>query len=186
MNNLPPKKSSPNVTFSFPQFADHEPHTERRSRHAARRNQHPAHPERRSHLACDSPQKSCLSTFTPPKSPGCPILRAFCEGWDVHPPPATEPLLVPLPRPFWFSPAKYSLPSPKQNACPILRAFCQGWEVHRQHRQIPPSNSTNPQTHPQKLSSSNQPQVANRKIHPPLLSLLHRWPPRPNQPAPPP
>src|SRR5258708_23314503 len=81
-------------------------------------------------------QRFCLPPFPPRKNTGCPILRAFCEGWDVHPPPATELPLVPLPQPFWFSSPKgicfcvYSLPSPKQNGCPILRAFFEAWDLH--------------------------------------------------------
>ena len=30
-----------------------------------------------------------------PQQPGCPILRASCDGWDVNRPPATVLLVIP-------------------------------------------------------------------------------------------
>jgi hypothetical protein len=57
--------------------------------------------------------------------------------------------------------------------------------AHPQRRSCPVPH-TSSQIRLQKVSSSNQTKAVNRKIHPPLLSFLHRWPPRPNPPAPPP
>ena len=60
---------------------------------------------------------------------------------------------------------------------------------HTQRRSCPVARAS-PQSRRQNLVSSSRTDAANRKIHPPLLSFLHRWPPhsckRPNPPAPPP
>ena len=151
-----------------------------------------------------TPHKGLACPPSPhPKAPGAPSFAHFAKGgmYTPHQPPSRRSCLCrgrsgSHPR---RGSAFASTPFPAQNktGAPSFTHFSNrgprqlGWwgrkgGMYTAGTAKSPSNSANPQTHPQKLSSSNQPQAANRKIHPPLLSLLHRWPPRPNQPAPPP
>src|SRR5438309_2028196 len=58
-----------------------------------------------------------------PQPPGCPILRALCEGWDANPPRNQKALA--------FVVLCSLLSQPQPPGCPILRALCEGWDANR-------------------------------------------------------